>query len=103
MSPEAARVIHKARRSFGFSLLVLLLGFIAIAMALVYRSVRTDGSLALRYGVSQISLPANADLISAVPAEGLIALTYRLNGQTILRLIDGKTGSVLRDIPVSQP
>lgn len=103
ISPDAAHVISKARRSFGFSLLILMLGFIAIAVALVYRSARTEGTPAVRYGVAQVGLPAGADLISAVPSEGMIALTYRLNAQTVLRLVDGKSGAVLRDIPVSQP
>lgn len=98
LTPEARAIIGRARRSFGFSIAVLLIGFIAIAFALVYRATRDTGLPADRYALGEIALPAGADVVSIVPSEGMVAVTYRVGGVTQLRLIDGKTGKVLRDI-----
>jgi hypothetical protein len=40
LSPEALAMFSKARRSFGISIGILLLGFMAIGIALVYRVMR---------------------------------------------------------------
>ncbi|HEY8594595.1 MAG TPA: hypothetical protein VIL84_05065 [Devosiaceae bacterium] len=101
LTPEARAVIGRARRSFGLSIAVLMVGFIAIALALVYRSARDGGSPADGYALGEIALPAGASVVSIVPSEGMIAVTYDLGGVTQLRLIDGKTGAVLRDVSTS--
>jgi hypothetical protein len=36
--------------------------------------------------------------VSAVPAEGLVAITYKLDGKIRLRLVHGTTGAIMRDI-----
>jgi hypothetical protein len=100
LTPEQQQIIGKARRSFGVSMLILMAGFIAIAGALVYRATRDDGGVAAKYPLAEIALPAGAEVISAVPGDGAIAVTYSVAGVTQLRLIDGETGVVLRDIPV---
>lgn len=99
LSPEALKVLGRARRSFGISIAVLLLGFMAIVGALVYRSwqgreVRLDGA----YALGEITMPQGAEIVAIVPTEGMIAVTYRAGDTLMLRLIDGKTGAVLRDI-----
>lgn len=101
LTPEARAIIGRARRSFGFSIALLLVGFIAITGALVYRATRNSGSPADKYALGEISLPAGADVVAIVPSEGMIAVTYKVGGVTQLRLIDGKTGKVLRDISTS--
>ena len=98
ISPDAAAVIARARRSFAFSIGLLLLGFIAIALALVYRSGRGDETAQEAYSAGVLTLPANAEVVSAVPAEGMFAITYSVAGKTRLRMIDGTTGAVIRDI-----
>lgn len=71
---------------------ILLLGFIAIVGALVYRAYRDGGAPDFRYPVETVSLPSGAELVSASTAEGLITLAYRLGGKTQIRIVDGKTG-----------
>ena len=100
MSDEARAVIGKARRSFGFSMSILILGFMAIVLALVYRATRDGGSIADRYVLESIAVPAGADVLSVLPSGDIIALTYVTGGETFLRMVDAKTGAVLREIPV---
>ena len=63
LTPDAERVIARARRVFGGSMLVLLLGFIAIGGALVYRAMRDDGAPVARYGLEAVALPDGAALV----------------------------------------
>lgn len=98
ISPDAAAVIARARRSFAFSIGLLMLGFMAVALALVYRSGRGDETPIDGYSAGVLAVPAGAEIVSAVPSEGMIAVAYELDGVTRLRLIDGQTGAVLRDI-----
>lgn len=100
MTPEAREVIARARRSFAFSIGLLVLGFIAIAVAIVYRSGRDEAPNEGAYTLGQIVAPAGARVISIAPGDGLIALSYELEGKILVRLIAGETGLVLRDIPV---
>lgn len=97
MSPEAAAVISRARRSFMVSIGLLIFGFMAVAGAVVYR---TSGSSdkGSAYEVGALAVPAGAVVISAVPSDGMIAITYELSGVTKLRLVNGTTGAVIRDI-----
>lgn len=76
----------------------MLLGFVAVALALVYRTGGSDDSADQRYVAGVLAVPAGAAVVSAVPSEGMIAVAYTLDGATKLRLIDGTTGAVLRDI-----
>lgn len=100
MTPEARQIIGKARRSFGFSIAVLLLGFIAIVFALVYRSMRDSEPADMRYPLSQISVPAGAEVVSVVPGTDRLAVTYRAEGKTSVRLIDPQSGEIIQDLPV---
>lgn len=87
--------MNRARRSFGVSMLVLLLGFIAIGGAIVYRAMRDDAGPASRYQLEAVSLPAGADVISSVAADGLVTVTYRIGGATEVRIINGETGETV--------
>ncbi|HHS82886.1 MAG TPA: hypothetical protein ENJ68_05130 [Devosia sp.] len=100
MSAEARAVIGKARRSFGFSMSILILGFMAIVLALVYRATRDGESVADRYQLESVPVPGNAEVISLVPVRDVIALTYRVEGATMLRLIRVTDGEVIKEIPV---
>jgi len=100
MTPEAREIIGKARRSFGFSIAVLLLGFIAIVLALVYRSMRDGDAPVIPYVQTQISLPLGAQVLSIVPTPGLVTVTYTLSGGTLAKIIDANTGEVVTDITI---
>jgi hypothetical protein len=100
LPPDAARIIAKARRSFGVSIAILLFGFIAIVGALVYRAYRDDGAPVSRYPLEVVALPAGAELVSASTAEGLITLAYRLGQTSQVRIVDGKTGEVVGQFEV---
>ena len=85
----------KARRSFGISVGILLLGFMAIAGALVYRVTRDKAPAEV---VASVALPAGAEVVSAVVADGAVNVTYRTGGEVHLRLYDQASGEILREL-----
>jgi hypothetical protein len=101
LSPEALKLLKRARRGFGVSVGILLLGFIAIGGALVYRATRDSGGPSTTYSVEKLALPAGAEILSAVASDGFVTVTYRLGTGTLLRLYDGKTGEMRREIQIT--
>jgi hypothetical protein len=95
LSPEALAMFSKARRSFGISIGILLLGFMAIGFALVYRVMRDAPPPAV---AESVVLPAGAEVISALLNEGAIQVTYRRDGATHLMLFDQGTGEMIRQV-----
>lgn len=85
----------KARRSFGISIGILLLGFMAIGFALVYRVMRDKPPAEM---AAQIEMPAGAEVLSAVVSDGLVNVTYRAGGIVHLRLVEQGTGKLARDV-----
>lgn len=81
-------------------MLVLLLGFIAIGGALVYRAMRDDDAPQARYGLEAVSLPSGASVISASAAEGLVTVTYALDGTTHVLIVDGRNGETVSSFAV---
>ena len=81
-------------------MLVLLLGFIAIGGALVYRAMRDDDAPTARYGLETVSLPSGASVISATAAEGLVTVTYALDGKTQVQIVDGRTGETVSSFAI---
>jgi hypothetical protein len=104
MSPEARAIIARARKSFLFSIGLLIVGFIAIAGALVYRSMNMGGSDApttgADYVIASMTIPSGAEIVSAVAADGKVTVTYKAGLMTSVRIFDGKTGVMIREIPV---
>jgi hypothetical protein len=104
MTPEAMAVIGRARKSFVFSIGLLIVGFIVIAGALVYRASRETGNgpaaTGATYTAAAVKIPQGAEIVSAVAADGQISVTYRNGSATSLRIFDGRTGAILREIPV---
>jgi hypothetical protein len=100
LSPEAQKLLKRARRGFGVSVGILLLGFIAIGGALVYRATRDTGGPSQTYAVEQVALPVGAEIVSAVASDGFVTVTYRLGPQTQIRLYDGKTGEMRRQMEI---
>jgi hypothetical protein len=103
MTPEAMAIIGRARKSFVFSIGLLIVGFIVIAGALVYRASKTPDSgdaTGAAYSAAAVKVPGGAIIVSAVAAGGQISVTYKNGAATSLRIFDGKTGAIVREIPV---
>lgn len=100
MSPEAKAALAKARRSFAFSIGILLLGFMAIAFALVYRVLRDRPPPTI---AAEVSLPAGAEVLSALLSDGQINVTYVIDGVTHLALFDQGTGEMTREVVLQRP
>jgi hypothetical protein len=100
LSPEALVLLKRARRGFGVSVGILLLGFIAIGGALVYRATRDTTGPSTTYSVQSLALPTGAQILSAVASDGLVTLTFRVGTATQLRLYDGKTGEMRRQMEI---
>ncbi|HEY4201848.1 MAG TPA: DUF6476 family protein [Devosiaceae bacterium] len=100
LSPEAKALLGRARRSFLFSLGLLLVGFIAIAVALVYRSTRDAGPAPAAYAAQSLRLPQGADVVSAVAAGGTVSVTYKVGPSTQMRIFDGKTGAMTQQLDI---
>ena len=90
-------MLGKARRSFGISIGILLLGFMAIGFALVYRVMRDAPPPAL---AEAIALPQGAVVVSALVNEGAINVTYTLDGATTLALFDQATGELTLSVVI---
>ena len=43
---------------------------------------------------------SGAEVLSAVAADGKLTLTYRLGAMTNVRIYDGKSGELIREVPV---
>lgn len=95
MSPEAQAIFKRARRSFAISMGILLVGFMAIGFALVYRATRDAPPPAI---AEAVTLPAGAEVVSSVVAEGRINVTYSIDGAARLALFDAESGELIREI-----
>lgn len=105
MTPEARAIIARARKSFLFSIGLLIVGFLAIGGALIYRSVNMGdgsggGSTGADYVIASLKIPSGAEVISAVAADGKVTLTYKSGPMTSVRVFDGKSGEMIREIPI---
>ncbi|WP_375599537.1 DUF6476 family protein [Devosia sp. Naph2] len=98
LTPEAMAMLGKARRSFAISMGILLLGFMAIGFALVYRVMRDSPPPAV---AESVSIPAGAEVISALTADGTIQVTFRAGGATMLNVFDAGTGELERSVQIS--
>jgi len=104
ITPEARAIIARARKSFLFSIGLLIVGFLAIGGALIFRSVNMGNgggsSTGADYVIASLKIPSGAEVISAVAADGKVTLTYKSGLMTSVRVFDGKTGEMIREIPV---
>jgi hypothetical protein len=100
LTPEAKAVLNRARKSFMVSIGLLVVGLIAIGGALVYRASQSEGKAAGDYVIAALKIPEGGEVVSAVAADGRVTLTYRLGAMTSVRIFDGKTGELVREIPV---
>lgn len=79
---------------------ILLLGLVSVALALVYRVTREEDSLSDRFSLEAINLPRGAVVTSVLPYDEALAVTFTVEGEGHVYLIDAKTGDLLRDVPV---
>lgn len=103
LTPEGRAILGRARKSFMFSIGLLMLGFIAIGGALVYRAAQdgdNGGGGGSDYVIAAMNIPAGAEIVSAVAADGNLTVTYRAGAMTSVRIFNGRTGELLREIPV---
>ncbi len=101
LSPDTKALLARARRSFMVSIGLLLAGFIAIGGVLVYRASQGGGSpTGADYVIASLKIPAGAEIISAVAAGGQLTVTFKAGPMTSVRIFDGRTGEMIREIPV---
>lgn len=104
LTPEARALIGRARRSFLFSIGLLLLGLLAVGGAIVYKSTQGGPSAPVvsgaDYSLAAVKIPKDAQVISALAADGKVTVTFRAGPTTIVRIFDGRTGEMIREIPV---
>ena len=77
----------------------MLIGFIAIGGALVYRATRAPAQDAT-YSAGALPVPEGAEIVSAVASDGLMTLTYRIGPATQIRIFNGESGTMLRQMDV---
>ena len=100
LSAEAQGVMDKARRRAAISMVLMLIGFMAIAIVVVYRLATMSEAPAGQYTLEALALPAGATVIATQLGDGLVTVTYELAGVTAIRLFDGEDGALIREIAV---
>ncbi|MDF2984421.1 MAG: hypothetical protein K0Q69_4193 [Devosia sp.] len=100
LTPEAKAVLARARKSFMVSMGLLVVGLIAIGGALVYRASQSDSKAGSDYVIAALKIPAGGEVVSAVAADGRVTVTYKLGPITSVRIFDGKSGEMIREVPV---
>lgn len=86
-----------------FSIGLLLVGFIAIAIALVYRSSQSapaSSAPASAYAAQALRLPQGAEVVSAVASGGTVSVTYRIGPAMQVRIFDGATGEMKQQLDI---
>lgn len=100
LTPEARAVLGRARKSFMVSIGLSAVGLIAIGGVLVYRTSQSSGKAGGDYVIAALKIPDGGEIVSAVAADGQVTVTYRLGPMTSVRIFDGKSGEMIREIPV---
>ena len=80
-----------------------MVGLLAVGGAIVYKSTQggsAPASSGTDYAIAAMKIPKDAVVISAVAADGKLTVTYKTGLMTSVRIFDGKTGEMIREIPV---
>lgn len=88
----------KARRSFGISIGILLLGFMAIGFALVYRAMRDAPPPVM---AELVTIPAGAEVVSALAVDDTVQITYKSDGALVLSVYNAGTGELVRSLEIA--
>jgi hypothetical protein len=101
LPPETRAVLARARNALLISMGVLFAGFAVIGVLLAFRTMGSGGgSTGADYVIAALRIPGGAEVVSAVAADGKVTVTYRAGLMTSVRIFDGKSGALLREIPV---
>lgn len=76
---------------------ILLLGFMAIGVALVYRVMRDSPPPMI---AESVSIPSGAEVISALNTDGTIQVTFRAGDAVMLNVFDAGTGDLQRSVQI---
>lgn len=98
LSPEATAAIGKARRSAGFAMGIMLLGFMAVGLAIVYRVMRDAPPPTI---AASVSVPAGAEVLSALSVDGTIQVTYRAGSAVMLAVFDSGSGELTQTTEIA--
>lgn len=80
---------------------LLIVGLLAVGGALIFRTASTSSSATgADYIIAALKVPAGAEVVSAVAADGKVTVTYRSGAMTSVRIFDGKSGEVIREVPI---
>ena len=77
---------------------IMLLGFMAIGFAIVYRVMRDSPPPAI---AETVVLPAGAEVLSAITIDGTIQVTFSAGGTTTLNVFDAGTGELERSVTIT--
>ena len=77
---------------------IMLLGFMAIGFAIVYRVMRDAPPPAI---AETVSVPLGAEVISAINTDGTIQVTYRAGEAVMLSVFDAATGDLQRSVEIA--
>jgi hypothetical protein len=100
LTPDQKAVLNRARKSFLVSMGLLVVGLMAVGGALVYRASQSDAKPGGDYVIASLKIPPGGEVVSAVAAGGQVTVTYKLGAMTSVRIFDGKSGEMVREIPV---
>jgi len=100
LSPEAKAVMARARKSFLLSMGLLVAGMAIIGGILVFRTPGSSAPAGGDYALASVKVPAGAEVVSAVAADGKLTVTYRAGSATSIRVFNGQTGELMREVPV---
>lgn len=77
---------------------IMLLGFMAIGVAVVYRLMRDAPPPTI---AASVSIPPGAEVVSALTTDGTIQVTYRAGGAVMLSVFDAKTGELRQSTEIA--
>lgn len=93
-------MLAKARRRAGWSMLVMMAGFMTIVLAVVYRLATMSPDTDDRFALQAIALPEGARIVSTQLQDALVTVTYLAGDTQAIRIFDGRTGALVREIAV---
>lgn len=77
------------------------IGLITVLGAVVYRTSQTSvPQTGGDYLISALPVPGDAQVVSAVAADGKLTLTVKQGAMTSVRIYDGRSGALISEIPV---
>ena len=76
---------------------LMLLGFMAVGFALVYRVMRDSPPPVI---AEAVSIPAGSEVLSALNTDGTIQVTYIAGNATMLSVFDAGSGELVRSVRI---